>query len=439
MAPSTSSRDYASCLALKASTFFFSVMQGGRSPTARTRFAKRGAAFSHVRSTFKPCSARSRASSGRNAMRKIPFRVARRFVRASARYLHRCAECVHRCRNPGEIRPALFPGADDALEPSYGAPPSGPPRLPLPALSSEIERLLQRAEERSVQDIGPRSIIPAMDAAPSPDQEVDAVLPSEVLAALDEPLDEMDDDLESDSGLGTSVPRRVMGTPEVVTSSGHPPNPSESDEHAKHKNPKSKVRPNRGRRVAPSQPPVRRADGDPKEIETPRPPRRATSGPPPGIPSAPVSPRVPRSSTLPPSAHGSTSAGPPTIPPVSPRRIRPLMAGISPPAPPTDTPPEAMVARSIGPTPLPPRRSEASMTGRRTDALPSPETTTEAPPGVAPTELPGELGLGDALSAFAICVRERATGRLGDRCTGRRSSHPAARRRCRDGGLGSRR
>ena len=38
--------------------------------------------------------------------------------------------------------------------------------------------------------------------------------------------------------------------------------------------------------------------------------------------------------------------------------------------------------------------------------------STESPLGVAPTELPGELGLGDALSAFAICVRERATGAL---------------------------
>jgi hypothetical protein len=34
------------------------------------------------------------------------------------------------------------------------------------------------------------------------------------------------------------------------------------------------------------------------------------------------------------------------------------------------------------------------------------------PPAVAPTDLPGELGLGDSLSAFAICVRERATGAL---------------------------
>jgi Domain of unknown function (DUF4388) len=32
--------------------------------------------------------------------------------------------------------------------------------------------------------------------------------------------------------------------------------------------------------------------------------------------------------------------------------------------------------------------------------------------GVAPADLPEELGLGDALHAFAICVRERATGAL---------------------------
>jgi len=307
--------------------------------------------------------------------------------------------------------PGGLAGADDALESSYGAPMSGPPRLPLPALSMEIERLLQRAEERSVQDIGPGSMIAAMEL-PSPDQEVDAVLPSDVLAALDEPLDEMDDDLESDSGLGTSVPRHVIGTPEVVTSSGHPPNASEHDEQAPAEAQEPEPRPPPEPRVArvPSPVPLRNAAGDPQEIETPRPPRRATSGPPANMPRAPVSPRLPRSSTLPPSAHGSTSAGPPTMPPVSPRRVRQLLAGISAPAP-TESPAEPFAQRSLGPTPLPPRRSEALPPSRRTDGAPSPETSDSAA-GVAPSELPGELGLGDALSAFAICVRERATGAL---------------------------
>jgi hypothetical protein len=335
-------------------------------------------------------------------------------------------------------------GADEALEPSYGAPGAGPPRMPLPALSSEIERLLRSAEDRNVQEVGPGSLIPAVDP-PSPDQEVDAVLPADVLAALDEPLDEMDDDLESDSGLGTSAARRMLGTPEVVTSSGHPPNPSDNDEHASaeappttHEAPARAVHPlppapppvaraeARASR-APSQPPLR-GNRDPKEIETPRPPRRATSGPPPGVPSAPPVTRANRSSTLPPSGHGSTAAGPPTIPPVSPGRMRPLLA--SPPAAPlpavppppsasvtpTDSPPAETFMGRRGPTPLPPRRSDASSIAappmRRNDGVSSSDGNTDAPAGVAPAELPGELGLGDALTAFAICVRERATGAL---------------------------
>jgi hypothetical protein len=87
------------------------------------------------------------------------------------------------------------------------------------------------------------------------------------------------------------------------------------------------------------------------------------------------------------------------------------MAGIAVPAP-TDAPPEPFISRSLGPTPLPPRRSEAAPPSRRTDLIPSAETSAESSPGLAPSELPGELGLGDALSAFAICVRERATGAL---------------------------
>ena len=52
------------------------------------------------------------------------------------------------------------------------------------------------------------------------------------------------------------------------------------------------------------------------------------------------------------------------------------------------------------------------MNSRRTDGAPAPDASADAPAGVAPAELPGELGLGDALSAFAICVRERSTGAL---------------------------
>jgi hypothetical protein len=43
---------------------------------------------------------------------------------------------------------------------------------------------------------------------------------------------------------------------------------------------------------------------------------------------------------------------------------------------------------------------------------PPPDSFRDSAVGVAPTELPEALGLGDALQAFAICVRERATGAL---------------------------
>ena len=90
--------------------------------------------------------------------------------------------------------------------------------------------------------------------------------------------------------------------------------------------------------------------------------------------------------------------------------MRPLMPGI--PGPPK-APTEPFASRTNGPTPHPPRRSEPATEARRTDAAPpSIELTAHTGLGVAPTELPGELGLGDALSAFAICVRERATGAL---------------------------
>jgi hypothetical protein len=48
---------------------------------------------------------------------------------------------------------------------------------------------------------------------------------------------------------------------------------------------------------------------------------------------------------------------------------------------------------------------------RRTESLP-PESIRDGGAGVAPADLPEELGLGDALQALAICVRERATGAL---------------------------
>jgi hypothetical protein len=57
-----------------------------------------------------------------------------------------------------------------------------------PPVSPELARLLQSAEYRAASDGDPDSI------GPSPEDEIEAVLPAELLAALDEPMEEDDDE-----------------------------------------------------------------------------------------------------------------------------------------------------------------------------------------------------------------------------------------------------
>ena len=229
---------------------------------------------------------------------------------------------------PWPDRPVALADASDALEPSFGAGMASASKLPLPALSPEIEKLLQGAEERS-HELGPPSQLPASEPL-SPDEEVDAVLPAEVLAALDEPLDENDDDLESDGGSSTSVPKK-LGTGEPVAT---PSGASHAGSHAGE---------------SPSSPPLRRGIGsdfltppstpfstlppelgDPKEMETPRPPRRRqiSTAPPGRVPQAPPSPRDLLSASSQ-SMRATTTAGMSTVPP-GPSRPRPSRPPIFP-------------------------------------------------------------------------------------------------------------
>ena len=68
-------------------------------------------------------------------------------------------------------------------------------QLPQARLSPELEMLLGRAEQRVTQ--GRASVAPPSDRL-SPEAELEAILPNDVLAALDEPLD-LDDGDESDA------------------------------------------------------------------------------------------------------------------------------------------------------------------------------------------------------------------------------------------------
>ncbi len=100
--------------------------------------------------------------------------------------------------------PGQRPGAfidDDPSHPSLPAPvplgfsneDAGPRQVPQSEMSPELESLLARAEQRVSALSSGDSLRPTAPKL-SPDEEIEAVLPAEVLAALDEPLDLDDDD-----------------------------------------------------------------------------------------------------------------------------------------------------------------------------------------------------------------------------------------------------
>ncbi len=87
----------------------------------------------------------------------------------------------------------------------------GERQIPQSQMSSELQSLLASAELR-VRDVSASSRPP--DRL-SPEAEVDAVLPTDILAALEEPLDDVDDelDLEPRSGTGSESSRLRTGAP----------------------------------------------------------------------------------------------------------------------------------------------------------------------------------------------------------------------------------
>ena len=365
---------------------------------------------------------------------------------------------------PWSDRQGPLSGTEDALEPAFGSGAPSAPRLPLPALSPEIEKLLKGAEERS-HELGAPSLLPPSEP-PSPDDEVDAVLPAEVLAALDEPLDENDDDFDSDGGSSTSVPKKMTtGSPSATPGGVSTVGSSAGDRSSTA--PLREILPVEEGASSPPFSSMPRDLGDPKEMETPRPPRRSPqSVPPPSVPQPPPPPRefvtsspardfaasspagdFPGSS--PPSTRRGTRATGVSTDPPAPLRSR---RSSSPPASPSagPYPPAVAPAEALGPESpagdfpgssrnqrgtIPPRYATAPpnmsrdsplvsdgslpMTPRamglgRRDSQPDSvrDSVRDSAVGVAPADLPEELGQGDALQAFAICVRERATGAL---------------------------
>ncbi len=122
-----------------------------------------------------------------------------------------------------EIAPDSQPHSSRPSASSHLLPPR-PAELPQARLSPALESLLATAERRvlSVRN----STMPPSDRL-SPEAELEAILPADVLDALDEPLDFDDDDDDDDSSIGThnggegdASPRSATKNTGVGTASG---------------------------------------------------------------------------------------------------------------------------------------------------------------------------------------------------------------------------
>lgn len=255
------------------------------------------------------------------------------------------------------------------------------PQLPQARLSPELEMLLGRAEQRVTQ--GRVSVAPPSDRL-SPEAELEAILPNDVLAALDEPL-ELDDSDESDAGPSThggderGSARGTAGTAGTGTKTN-------GGSH------------NGGVKAAGA---ATNAAADPSDV--PQPSERGKTESPPSRQTEP--PKTPPNK--PPRAAPDLS-----MPPLGDAEQRGTAAGV-----PSELPPPS--APSAVPPPQPPQpHQQASTKPPRPaiEAAPPPSTPAPSPIGAsaggAPLQLPKTLRAGDALACLALAVRSRYSGAL---------------------------
>jgi hypothetical protein len=250
--------------------------------------------------------------------------------------------------------------------------------IPQSSLSPELQRLLLDAEHRLGTSVG-ASIPPPTRMAP--DEEVEAVLPAEVLAALDEPLElQDDDDFGSQVGgtrsggehRGSDIPtasassaaadagRSIALPPEAELASTTPPrrgDPVETSPHRSFAEPEP---------AGPTTPPARRTGHGTSSIPPSLPQDLGTSG---GFESVRRSP-----------------SGPPN-PPSGPRTEM------------QSAPPPPHSAATTSTTPPRPSRSPSETPAARSEPPPVPE-------------IPSVLGPGDALGVLARLIVGRVSGAI---------------------------
>ena len=292
---------------------------------------------------------------------------------------------------------ALSPEAAPESQPHSSRPsasshllPPRPTELPQSKLSPALESLLATAERRvlSVRN----SSIPPSDRL-SPEAELEAILPADVLDALDEPLDFDDDDDDDDSSIGTHngveadpSPRSITKTTGAGTASGGnaaPEIPEPVSRSAREKT----VPPHGSNDRPPSENPESQSS---RATEPPATPPRHTS-------------RMRRESLQPTRAALEEPAF---------SRAPGSFAGTTAHGPSTDLPPSVPLAHSDAPGSLSTAPPAARASGDRPlpdlSAPPVPNLRRETPK----LDIPPSLVAGDAVRAFARVVGARYTGAL---------------------------
>lgn len=301
-------------------------------------------------------------------------------------------------------RAATDPGLGSA--PIHELPPDSRPRSSVPAagassimprghelpqakLSPALESLLATAERRvlSVRN----SSAPPSDRL-SPEAELEAILPADVLDALDEPLEYDDEDDDADSSVGTNngsdadagtrTGSRTTGPGSVSGVGGAVPEPAS----------------NAGREtVAPASDLPGSESPESQSSRATEPPVTPPQHAPRGMQS-----ETPQRASLDPDSSAAPS------------RVMNTMAGISTGhGPISDLPPSVRSpsepAQSISTTPPGPRHTLPDDDEPESVPMPTREPPRHEAP---PLEIPPSLGVGDAVRAFAHVVRARYSGAL---------------------------
>ena len=263
--------------------------------------------------------------------------------------------------------------------------------LPQAKLSPALESLLATAERRVLS--GRNSSVPPSDRL-SPEAELEAILPADVLDALDEPLDYDDDDDDADSAVSTNNGSDVDHGTRTGTKTTGAGLRGRSHWRRDRRRAAEPQRGARDRRAPPVTRPLRtplnrslRARTEPP-VTPPQNAGRALAKRDAATSRASMSESAPAPSRPMNTFGGATAHGPISDLPPSVRSLSEPPGGVS------TTPPRPRQAVDES-------APGASAEPLRREARPEPQL-----------EIPASLGIGDAVRAFARVVRARYTGAL---------------------------